>query len=191
LNEISPELTRAVKRVARSVAFNWPDTVLADDLEQDLWVEILTSPATLAAVQGAEPPLQYRLLTRLANRKAGSQRDDYEFFSGNFKYAVDDVKKLLSRGALTEALSGFDSALIDLDIATDALPPQYLDAVERRYINQEVPKAGADKERLSAALASLTTQMNRSNKQRCAEHLDGPGTRKAMSNSASRAVTEA
>jgi hypothetical protein len=185
---------KAVNRAAKAVSFFWPDTVIAEDLAQDLWIEILESPATLKAVSGADPSALHTLLMRLGHRAAGKERDDYDHFRGNFNYSVDDVKRLLSRGALEDDV--FDPANathLDLEAAMGVLwetAPQHAESLTTTYSEGwEVPRQGAEQLVRNRALTSLTTGMNRSFKQRAAAH-DGPGTRAVISNATARAITE-
>lgn len=192
---LNAEVIKTVKKVARSVAFQWPETITADDLEQDLFIEVLRTASTERAITEAEPGARYKMLARLAHRCAGKQRDDYDHFTGNYRYSVDEVKRLLSAGALDrEAIDGFDSASLDLEQSITCLWAQtatYAESITTRYSGEwKVPDSGAAQVRLSEGLTSLTDGMNRSFKSRNAAHSDGPGTRTVISNSAARSITE-
>lgn len=187
------ELTRVVRRVARSVAFNWPVTVVGDDLEQELWLEILQKPSTLKALVEADPPLRYRLLVRLGHRSAGNARDTYEFFTGNFRYSVDDVKRLLLKGALDTDVVPDSSSGLDLEASLSALwetTPQYAEAITTRYSEKwESPESRSGQHALERGLTALTDGMNRNSRARDAAHV-GPGNRTVISNAAARAISE-
>lgn len=187
------ELTKVVKKVARSVAFTWPETVTADDLEQDLWLHILESPATLKALQNAEPAHRYTLLVRLAHRTAGRERDSYEVFSGNFNYCVDDVKRLLSTGILDVDYDPKPKAeRVDLEEGLFALwetTPQYAEAITNRYSDDmPVPVSTTNRDELSLGLVSLTNLMNKNYKSR-ASTFTGVGSRKVLSNATAHSIT--
>lgn len=191
-NEQLASLGKTISRAARSVAYMWPNIITSEDLQQDLWIEILESPATLKTVIHATENHRFLYLKRMGNRAAGKQRADLEHFSGNFAYSVNDVKKLLSNGALDGLVDEFDSAIVDLNIAIGSLTettPQYTDAIYSRYRDGEIPSDNAAGIVLSRGLTALTDGMNRSNKRRHAEHSNGPGTRQVLSNAAAYVKT--
>ncbi|QFP95535.1 RNA polymerase sigma factor [Mycobacterium phage GaugeLDP] len=200
-------LTREIKKAARSVAFEWPGVVEADDIEQSIWEHILVSPKTKDDLLEMEATPRYRTISKIGHRIASKERTDYEYFSGNFRYSVNEVKALLSKGAINgtkftvqsgwsseeNVSSGgeFEDAVLtsvsmeaDLQRAMEMLKettPQYHDILIRKYVTEEYLASGADKKRATLALNALTDNMNRSHKQRHVERPDGPGTRKLVS----------
>lgn len=187
------ELTKVVRKVARSVAFNWPSTITADDLEQALCLHILERPSTLQTIAEADPGHRYRLLVRLAHREAGRQRDSYDYFTGNYRYAVDEVKKLLAGGVLDDdVIPGHDGAALDLEAGMLILladKPQYAEAIVSRYTGAwESPQDKSGQNALSRGLTALTDEMNRSFTGRDYDH-EGPGNRTVISNAAARSIT--
>lgn len=200
------ELQADIKKAARSVAFDWPGVVEAEDIEQDIWEHILVSPNTARDLLAMEPTPRYRTISKIGHRIASQERDDYDHFSGNFRYSVNEVKSLLSRGALAavhSVQSGWSSDEVvsrggefadtvnmmvsmetDLKRAMDKLKettPQYHNILIRKYLRGEYLESGADKKRASLALGALTDNMNSSHKRLHAERPDGPGTRKLES----------
>lgn len=190
---------KQIKRVARNVSSQWPGVVEPDDLEQMIWVHILERPGTQRDLDGMDEHSRYRTLSKLGHRVASQERADLDHFSGNFRYSVDEVKSVLSRGVLVEDIDGFDEAVFDLMEALKVLvarSPQYADAITSRYADQVNPSGDA-KVTLSRALTSLTDEMNKSNKR---QHTgveqpnrslgDGPGTRTVIPISAGRYLSK-
>ena len=180
---------KQVKKVARNVSYGWPGVVEADDLEQLIWVHILESPGTQRDLDEMDEHTRYRTLSKIGHRLASQERASYDHFSGNFRYSVDEVKSVLSRGVLIEDIGGFDEAVFDLMEALEVLvtrSPQYVDAITSRYADQIIPTEKSEKDALSNGLTRLTDEMNKSNKRR---HVEGVGMRKAISNSAARAIS--
>jgi hypothetical protein len=210
-------LSREIKKAAQAVAYQWPGVVEADDLEQDISVKLLESTASLYKVLGFDDKGKINALIQIGHQIAAQERTDYEIFSGNFKYSVNEVKKLLTDRALHNESPGlgsnwsisdkfskggeFEDAVLNKSSAeTDlkrgmkklkATNSAYAEIIERRYLRDElIPKdeEGA-RTRLSRALTSLTTNMNRSYKQRHAARSDGPGTRKVVSSAGAKAIS--
>ena len=91
---------REVEKVARRAVRDWPDVVEQEDLVQEIWVHILRSPATQESLTKMDDNDRYRTLHRIAQRIASKERDDFEVFTGNFRYSVGEVKELLVLGEL-------------------------------------------------------------------------------------------
>lgn len=179
---------KQVKKVARNVSYHWPGVVEPDDLEQLIWLFILERPSTQRHLGGLDEHSRYRALSKIGHELASKERASYDVFSGNFRYSVDEVKYVLSKGVLIEDLTGWDEAVHDLMEGLEVLvtrSPQYVDAITSRYADMEYPKGDA-KVTLSRALTAVTDEMNKSNKRR---HADEPGMRKAVSNAAARAIS--
>lgn len=180
---------KQVKKVARNVSYYWPGVVEPDDLEQLIWLFILERPSTQQHLGGLDEHSRYRALSKIGHELASKERASYDVFSGNFRYSVDEVKYVLSKGVLIEDVTGWDEAVHDLMEGLEVLvtrSPQYVEAITSRYAEFEYPQKSADKSRLRDALTAVTDEMNKSNKRR---HADEPGMRKAVSNAAARAIS--
>ncbi|MCV7016768.1 hypothetical protein [Mycolicibacterium aichiense] len=208
---LAPEITKA----ARSVANQWPGVVEAEDIEQDIWEHILSRPNTLDALFHMEPNPRYQTISKIGHRIASKERDDYDYFTGNFRYSVNEVKRLLESGAIGGAeytvQSGWsseenvssggefeDAVTASISMETDLqhalarlkeTTPQYHDILIRKYVNEEYLSTGAEKKRATDALKSLADNMNSSHKQQHVERPDGPGTRKLVSRAAAQAIS--
>ena len=202
-------LAKDIQKAAKTVAFQWPGIVEADDLTQDISVKLLESPSSVEKLlTDFDDRQRLNAIIKIGHQIAAKERTDYEVFSGNFRYSVNEVKRLLDDRALqnddpslrsnwtisdnftkggefADAVNTKSSSETDLRRGMDRLTAtneRYAEIIQRRYLTGE-SVSGNDSSTLSRALTQLTTNMNRSFKQRHAERPDGPGTRKAISNS--------
>lgn len=217
-SNVDDQIARDIAKAAKSVAYQWPGVIEACDVEQSIWLELLQAPATFQTLRTMDSGPRYRTISKLGHRIASGERADYEHFSGDFRYSVNEVKNLLDAGVLgviehtlrssysaqeyttkgggvedvvltkVAAETDLRRAMGDLDSGT----PQYADVIRRRYLyGENVTATGAEYTRLSRALTRLTDLMNRIHKRRHAERLDGPGTRRAISSASARAISAA
>ncbi|ANA86995.1 DNA binding protein [Gordonia phage Strosahl] len=174
-----------ITKAAKSVAYQWPGIVEAEDIEQGIWEHILARPGAEARLMNSTPTGRYKAIVHFGHQIASQERTDYDHFSGNYRYSVDEVKKALVE-FMPEGpgVAGTATSEIKLDIERSLfkLNDRYFDLVVRRYGEQESIRNGADKEALSQAVASLTDLMNSSNKQQHADRTDGPGSRPKVTN---------
>lgn len=214
---VDDQIARDIAKAAKSVAYQWPGVIEAGDVEQSIWLELLQSPNTFQVLRTMDSGPRYRTISKLGHRIASAERTDYEHFSGDFRYSVNEVKNVLDSGVLsnvettlrsswtaeeyTTRSSGFEDATLtkisvetDLRRAMDDLDtgtPQYADVIRRRYLyGENVTATGAMHTRLSRALTRLTDLMNRSYKRRHAARPDGPGTRRCVSRSTAQAISK-
>jgi hypothetical protein len=185
-------LWQEVQRAATAVAFQWPGVIEAGDAAQSIALRLLESPGSLKKIAEMDDAARYRALVGMGHQLASQEREDYDYYKGSYRYSVAEVKEVLKRGVLTEPVEGFDEAVFDLAEGLEALvdrAPQYVEAITKRYADAEIPKAGSDRERLSASLANLADEMNKSNRRRFSERDDGPGTRTAISNAQAQFIS--
>lgn len=177
--ELYELLSEPVKRAARSASYTWHGLLEEDDIEQMLWVEILESPATASKLRESDADLTTDLLTRMAERICIAERDDYEHFTGNYRYSVSEVKELAE---IVFVRTGEELAvdIVDFEVSFDELTKthdDYAESIFRRYALGEIADGGAAKMRLSRGLTELTNKMNRNFKKREREFWDGPEVR--------------
>jgi hypothetical protein len=211
-------LAEDIKKAARTVSFQWPTVVDADDLEQDIYVHLLERKGSLEKLL-TEFDGRNRLnaIIAIGHQIASQERDAYDIFSGNFRYSVDEVRRILEERALhdedpslgsnwtisddyiskggefEDAVLNRSSCEIDLLRGFGRLLKQnskYAEIIRRRYLLSESFSDGADRKQLNRALTALTSEMNRSFKQQQREH-DGPGSRKPVSAAAAHYKSKA
>lgn len=184
------DLRSTVRRAAKSVAYQWPGVIDKEDVEQSIWLKLLESEGSAEKILAMDDKAQYRAVVGIGHQIASRERTDYDHFSGNFRYSVDEAKQLLKNEVLTEPSDHFDAGVVDLMEALGTLSvktPQYADAILKRYADGEVPNTSTESSALSRALTGLTNEMNRASRIRFAQRDGGPGSRKAISNASAQA----
>lgn len=199
-----------IKKAAKTVAFEWPGIVDEDDIEQALNLHLLERPSSIEKLLlEFDDKQRLNAIIQIGHQIAKQERIDYEHFSGNFRYCVDEVRHFLEDRALKnddpelgsnwsvsdnfidggefeDAVLTKSASEIDLERGMSRLRKQnakYADIITLRYLN-EIPTAELDRKQLSRALSALTNEMNRSYKQQLRDRDEGPGTRPHMSRSA-------
>lgn len=186
------ELKPVIAKAARSVAYQWPGVVDADDVEQSIYLKLLESPGTVDKLDGFEERAKYRFLTRMGHQIASRERTDYDYYKGSFNYAVDDVKNALKERILTTSVFEKGQVEIGCDLfdALGALKVEYVEAIYSRYAEDTVPKQGSAAQRLSDALTRLTDEMNKVAKRKFSAREDGPGTRASVTPAAAQHLSK-
>lgn len=182
---LKPEVTKA----AKSVAYQWPGILDAEEAEQSIYLHLMERPGTIEKIIDMDKKARYRAVVGIGHQLAKKERTDYNYFKGSFKYCVDEVKSMLKAGVLSKSstrFSGDTSDLRDALLVLKERSPQYHSAILHRYVAGVVPAQGADAERLSASLRSLTDEMNQAHHRNHMLRDDGPGTRKAVSSEKAR-----
>lgn len=225
-----------IRKIARKVEYDWPGVVEADDIVQEVCLHILERPGTQRDLSEMDHNSRYRTIHKIAQRIASQERDAYDVFSGNFRYSVDEVERLVreagrfwgdeagspfSPGSLSASWSVGDivstgrgehsdptadtalgnlqreSTREDFIAALGKLNPGYLDVIVRRHVHGETGMNSTERSRLERALVELTHEMNHARKRQHEGKFepgkslgDGPGSRRAISNSAARFISK-
>lgn len=179
MKELYTEFGEPIQIAARRASANWYGLLEPEEIESELWIEILESDATKGKLGVSEPDLLIDLLVRMAERICIKERDNYEHYSGNYRYSVNEIKEVAEQYFVR---SGEDiiEEHIDFHVSFEKLTganPAYAEAIVKRYALGEVPKGGAAEVRLSRGLTKLTNLMNRNFKKREYEYENGPETR--------------
>jgi hypothetical protein len=203
------DMKNEVTKAAKTVAFQWPGIVEADDLEQDITLHLLDRPGSVEKLlRDFDDRQRLNAIIKIGHQIAAQERTDYDLFSGNFRYSVNEVKQILedrvlhnespelgSNWSVTNYTSsgGEFADTVNTKLATETdlrrgmahlrkVNSKYAEAIDSRYLRDEViPRDDrAQKTLLGRALTALTTQMNRSYKRQFVERPDGPGTRKTV-----------
>ena len=177
-NDLYELLSEQVKEAASRASYKWHGLLDADDIEQELWVQILESPATARKLQGADTELLTDLLARMADRICIKERHSYERFSGQFRYSVSEVKTiatdiLTKPGPVTEEVIDFMDALERLIVSN----PDQAEVFLVRYADGKYPDKSSERMMLSRARVNMTDYMNRNRRERSAKVTDGPCTK--------------
>lgn len=84
-----------IQKAAKKAAVDWPGVVEAEDMAQDIVLHILERPGTQQDLAGMDDTNRYRTIHKIAQRIASQERTDFELFTGDFRYSVDEVRSLL------------------------------------------------------------------------------------------------
>lgn len=188
------EIKSAIRRAVSSVAFQWPDVIEQDDLEQELWVWYLERPSAQAKLGAADKSERHKLLVRQGHLIASRKNQENLRFAQEFTYTIDDVKNVLA------GKDRRDDSLDDLDEAMNLLRERnadYAEAIKSKYGDHLTPSGRTESNRLYQAHLVLTDLMNQVYRDKASGFVafpgmtlgDGPGSRKAISNSTAQSLT--
>lgn len=178
-----------LRRAARSVSRKWEQVISEDELYSEMWLHLVETPASVVKIHDMRPGQRDGVLTNIGHQIASRARDTYEHFSGQYSYSVDEVRKLLERGALAGHVASFEAPTADVLRAAEGLNARYHAAIVSRYIDGLVPASSSAAEKaLERAVDSLTNQMNRNRNTDIYEYENGGGRRATMSNFKARSA---
>lgn len=186
------KLRPTILKAAKSVAYNWPGILDADDAEQMITLHLLERAGSLSKIVDMDRAAQYRAVVGIGHQIASQERADYDHFKGSYRYSVKEVKDVLNAGVLVEDVEGFREFVFGLIEALTSLTsrsPQYVAAILSRYADFETPQDKSGQNALSRGLEALTLEMNKSNKRQFATRDDGPGTRRVISNATAQRIS--
>lgn len=180
-NEIIADLVPKVRAIAHKTASYWPGTIDADDVEQEISLRLLElSDDALERLDQSPHAGVMSTLRMLGMQIASDYRNDYESFSGNYRYSGEEVRSLLESGALVFSDELTATERVDLMAAMERLQetsPQYAEALFRRYAEGIPDRGKSDENARLRAIRALTREMNRNFNRTTAEH-EGPALRK-------------
>lgn len=179
MKELYTEFGEPIKIAARRASANWYGLLEPEEIESELWIEILESGATEGKLGASEPDLLIDLLVRMAERICIKERDNYEHYSGNYRYSVNEVRELAEM-FFTRSGEDLSVDFVDFEIGFDKLSdtnPNYAEAIYRRYALGEPQDTEPGKSSLKRGHTKLTNLMNRNFKKREYEYENGPETR--------------
>lgn len=191
------ELQKLATTAARRVAYQWPEHVTVEDLAQDICIRLLETQGSLDRLFD-EPDLQTRqaFLIKVAHQLASAQQTEYERFTGNYIYDTAEVRGLLERQVWLHDPDRFRPEIADLTEGMARLAKvksnHYAELINR-FQHEIMPDrtSSSAHSRISRAVESLTMEMNILGSNRRKDFIEGPGTRKAMSNHAAATTTKA
>lgn len=181
---ITDEFREKVKKAARSVSSGM-NQIEADDVEQDIWVRLLEDVGYYNELCEQEDPFQS--LKRIGKQEAYKQNSAYEFYSGDYVYAPKEVRGLLSEYLIDVTL---ESVAEHVDLVEGLLLLK--EENKNRFhilINKFVHGVEGNPGRTNESVESLAKCMNRVNKAARYSY-EGPGSRRALTNSQAMARTE-
>lgn len=181
---ITDEFREKVNKAARSVAGR-SNLIEWEDLSQDMWVWMLENPTQYEKYCDMEDP--HKNLTKIAKQEMYKQNSAYEYFSGDYMYAPKEVRGLLTEYLIDVTL---ESVAEHVDLVEGMLmvksdAPAYFKTIIDKWVNGSEVHANM----VSKSVDKLTQCMNRVNKAARYSY-EGPGSRRALTNSQAMARTE-
>lgn len=209
-HELVLKLAPSIKAAARTVSFQWPGVMNADEIEQQLYVKLLESPGTVLKVLAFESKVVDRFITRMGHQIASQERTDYSHYKGAYNYSAHEVKKLLKSGGLKEQsiqAQTFEEKVSAGKEPTTQIPVQvtdlraalvrvseknepYASAIINRFRLDEYPANKSEENALSRGIEALVNEMNRVRRVGHDERRDGPGTRSPIDSEAARNLSD-
>lgn len=179
-------LSQDVKTAARTTGREWADVLDADDAEQEIWARLLDAGTNVwTEIAGMEKPARISVLNEIGHQIGMRYRDEYELFSGNYVYGTKEVRKLLDGGNFLSLPDRSDTLTLsertDLISALERLRKRnahYVDILIKQFVEHD--PIHTHSQELTRAVDALTHEMNRVNRARQGEFVEGPGSRKAI-----------
>lgn len=172
---LTQELKVTVTKVSKRVAANW-DIIDADDVEQCLWLFIMTSPGVQDYLAKNDKKLREKALARQAESICSQERLDYDRFTGNWHYTPKEAKSLMLRmyGNSSEDYEVPQEEALDLDVALARMEksnPRYYKVLQEFFVHGTYERyEEKDKRRLQRAIETLSNTMNLSRCNRQSEY---------------------
>ncbi|WP_156161938.1 hypothetical protein [Nocardia vulneris] len=154
------ELNKVIRRAANAVVYEWPSIIEADDLAQELWIQVLESPATYAFLEDKTARERMNLLCRMGHRIAVRHRNNNVRFSIQVQYGVDDIKAALTGQSLwPEIAEDIARGLAALQERDEDYSDRYVESIQA-FVHNEAPATEAERKRRSRAFVALTEETN-------------------------------
>lgn len=168
-----------VKSAAFKAEQRWRNIMDADDIEQELWMFITTSPAVQEYLSTADKTQTASALLNKADSICSEERLALDRFHGNWHYNVAEIKSLLQRYNTSDPIP--DEERFDLEESLEhlkAINIEYYDLLIDVYENGEVEKyrQGNLQRRHARAHEKLTDIMNLKKSEMKKERHEGLGT---------------
>jgi len=181
-DDIPEDFYRAVERAARNTAEKWPLEEW-EDLSQDVWVRMLETPSTLEKCLTSDNPAP--MLSKMSGQIATENQLKRNLFQGKNPYSPIQVRSMLDAGILKDynvatvsESHDISYGMLDLKKVND----DYFQIVVHKYKND---LQVTDTKKVTRSIDKLTDLMNIA-VLKAPKYYDGPGGRKAMSNSAAQ-----
>lgn len=171
-------INKTVTKEAQKAERRWNNFVDADDIEQELWMFIMTRPSVQEYLIGADILLAARALATQADSICSKERLAYDRFTGNWTYNPMEVRELLQK-YLKNVNELPTEEKCDLEKALEYMKsnhPRYFSVLQKYHWVGEPFRTGAEKERLSQAHRTLADVMNAKRSTLVNQRTEGLGT---------------
>lgn len=177
-NNQAAELKSAVEKAALQAERRWNNMVSSDDIEQELWLFIMTSQAVTYYLLKNKEGDRVAALKAKADSICSKEKLDYDHFTGNYHYMPSDVRRILKN--LTQERRVLDEEQFDVDEGLKDLEreyPEYHQAIVDQWWYGYPPSAPKEQDLRERAIDKLADLMNRKRSQRDAEYTEGHSVR--------------
>lgn len=177
-NDQVAELKPAVEKAALQAERRWNHMVSADDIEQELWLFIMTSQAVIDYLLQNKEGDRVAALKAKADSICSKEKLDYDHFTGNYHYMPSDIRRILKnltqeRRVLNEEQFDVDEGLKDLEREY----PKYHGAIIAQWWFGHPPADKNESNTRERAIDKLADLMNRKRSQREYEYTEGHSAR--------------
>lgn len=169
---------KTVTKEAQKAERRWNNFVDADDIEQELWMFIMTRPSIQEYLIGADIPLAASAIGRKADSIASEERLAHDRFTGNWTYNPSEVRRLIwdvlksPEDVPTEDRLDLEEALKYME---EAYPVRH-SILHRRFWNGESTDNETFRRKVDKAIEVLTDVMNSKKSTLTHERHEGLGT---------------
>lgn len=166
-----------VKREARKAQDRWRNILDADDIEQELWMFVMTRPAAQEYLLNANHSMIASALWAQADSICSKERLSLNRFQDNWHYNVAEVKSLLQRYNTSDNIPHEERFDLEESLKhLKATSPGYYSILYRRYYEGESVHDKVFRKQISRASAKLTDIMNLKKSELKNERHEGLGT---------------
>lgn len=204
-----------IKKAARQVAADYGGRFEADDIAQAIIIDMMTNPTRYNKIGGS---LFFEILKRAGKRFCVEESAHFLVFASQHTYSTEEIKKLLPDYYTTEVwpnglsqpiLDDFESVeefqdeleewnnatqlvidMMDLEFAIEKISQAQRKVVEKKYRDRQKLESKYERNKHSEAVRFIAYHVNsRATARIKGMNHEGPGARKALSNSRSIAIT--
>lgn len=157
-------------------------------------MRLMAAPGAVERFYAEDDATQKAFLIRMAHQVASDEQVDYDRFSGNSLYDSGFVRGMLDRQGWHYTIDIWNPEVSDLAEGLESLKRKdstYWACIVNRFEREEIPSAENKNEqrRIRRAVVALTREMNLAGRNRQRRRIEGPGTRRVVSNSSARTLT--
>lgn len=176
---ITDEFREKVDKAARSVAgsnsqIDW------EDISQDMWVWMLENPAQYESYIELEDP--FKQLKKIAKQEMYKANNAWEWYSGQYTYTPTEARGLLDEYLFDVAIEAIaeHTDLVEGLLTLRGEAPSYFKTIIDKWVHGVEGNRGMT----TKSVDRLTQCMNKVN-QAARYSYEGPGSRKALTNTQS------
>lgn len=172
LDKLVRDVRQTLSYCAKVTSRKWVGLLSQEEIESVVLEWLISNPSAQRALLERSPAEVKKLLFFRCRLACSQERIDFDQFSGNWWYSVDEVK-ILSQAWPRNGITSIEEK-VDLEQAFHRLRPASQDALWELVIDG-TPQDANQRRRANRALNNLANMMNASRNSRVAAHLDKGG----------------